>query len=65
MDCSGDQAGRRFELPADGYPVQAQREALLAAGFELEVLRELRAGVELNEPFPGSDGFYARWSGMP
>jgi malonyl-CoA O-methyltransferase len=60
-----DESGRRFELPVDGYPVQAHREALLAAGFEIEVIRELRAGVELVEPFTGSDEFYARWSGTP
>lgn len=60
-----DDTGRRFELPADGYPVHEHREAALAAGFQIEALRELRAGIELNETFTGSDEFYARWGGVP
>jgi len=60
-----DESGRRFELPIDGYPVQAHRDAAQAAGFELEAVRELRAGIELDEPFSGSEQFYARWAGVP
>jgi malonyl-CoA O-methyltransferase len=60
-----DESGRRYELPAGGYAVEAHRQAASAAGFELEVLRELRAGIELQEAFEGSEQFYRRWSGIP
>jgi malonyl-CoA O-methyltransferase len=60
-----DASGQRFELPVDGYPVREHRYAAMAAGFEMEVLRELRAGFELNEEFAGSEPFYARWAGVP
>ena len=60
-----DASGRRFELPLDGYPVATHRFAAGAAGLELEAVRELRAGIELNEPFTGSEQFYARWAGVP
>jgi malonyl-CoA O-methyltransferase len=60
-----DESGRRFELPLDGYPVATHRFAAGAAGFEIETLHELRAGIELNEPFTGSEQFYARWAGVP
>jgi malonyl-CoA O-methyltransferase len=60
-----DASGRRLELPIDGYPAQTHRDAAAAAGLHVEVFRELRAGIELDEPFAGSEQFYRRWAGTP
>ncbi|HEU4590685.1 MAG TPA: class I SAM-dependent methyltransferase [Steroidobacteraceae bacterium] len=60
-----DASGRRLELPVDGYPPQMHRDAALEAGLEVDVFRELRAGIELDESFAGSEEFYRRWAGTP
>ena len=57
--------GQRFELPADGYGVAQHFAALGAAGFVLEDLAEVRAGIELDDEFPGSAEFYRAWQGTP
>jgi ubiquinone/menaquinone biosynthesis C-methylase UbiE len=60
-----DERGKTFTLPHRCYDVPTQRHALAAAGLVIEAVRELRAGYELCEPFPGSADFYAQWHGLP
>ncbi len=60
-----DGQGRTCTLPHRRFEVESQRQAAVAAGFTVVALRELRVGVELNEPFAGSDEFYERWHGLP
>ena len=52
-------------LPRDGYPAARHRAALAAAGFETEVLRELRVGIEFQVPFANSAQFYRQHHGVP
>jgi ubiquinone/menaquinone biosynthesis C-methylase UbiE len=52
-------------LPRDGYPPSRHRAALLAAGFEVEVMRELRVGIEFTPHFTNSAEFYGRHHGVP
>jgi malonyl-CoA O-methyltransferase len=60
-----DQHNRSFTLPHCRHDPNDQREALAAAGLTLEVMHELRVGVECRETFPGSDTFYRQWHGLP
>jgi ubiquinone/menaquinone biosynthesis C-methylase UbiE len=60
-----DQNDRTWTVPHRGYEVAAQREAASAAGLVVEVVREVRVGFELQEPFHHSDEFYRRWNGLP
>jgi ubiquinone/menaquinone biosynthesis C-methylase UbiE len=52
-------------VPHQLYSVSSQLEAVAAAHLELETMRELRVGVELQEAFPGSESFYRHWHGLP
>src|SRR3569833_2412194 len=54
-----------FTGPHQFYSVEEQLAAVAGAGLEVEILRELRVGYELQESFPGSDSFYSRWHGLP
>ena len=56
---------KRSDLPRDGYPPAQHRAALLAAGFEIEEMRELRVGIEFTPPFTDSAEFYRRHQGVP
>lgn len=60
-----DAGGAMVTLPRDGYAPARHRAALHAAGFELVQWLELRAGIEFNEPFAGSEEFYRRHHGLP
>lgn len=60
-----DERNRSFTLPHCRHDPSDQREALAAAGFALEVMHELRVGVECREPFRGSEMFYRQWQGLP
>lgn len=60
-----DAANVTFTVPHQLYSVAEQIEAALAAGLQLQTLRELRVGHELQEPFVGSDSFYRQWHGLP
>lgn len=60
-----DERNRSFTLPHCCYGLRAQREAVAAANLTLEVVHEVRVGVELQEAFPGSDSFYRQWRGLP
>ena len=52
-------------VPHCCYEVHSQRDALAAANLTLEVVHEVRVGVDLQEAFPGSDAFYRQWQGLP
>lgn len=60
-----DQDERTYTVPHQSYKLSAQREAAAAASLTIDVVHEVRVGLELNEPFPKSEEFYRRWEGLP
>ncbi len=60
-----DEQGRRHTLSHHAYAVDSQTAAARSAGFVIEAVRELRAGMEVNEAFAGSESFYRQWHGLP
>jgi malonyl-CoA O-methyltransferase len=60
-----DENNRSFTLPHCSHSLDHQREALSAANLTLELMHEVRVGVECCEPFPGSETFYRQWHGLP
>jgi ubiquinone/menaquinone biosynthesis C-methylase UbiE len=52
-------------VPHQVYDLSCQQDAMAAAGLTIETVRELRMGIELNEAFPGSEGVYRKWYGVP
>lgn len=60
-----DRQGGVHSVPHHLHDLAAHRRAAAAAGLTLEAMEEVRVGLELHEAFPGSDGFYRRWHGMP
>lgn len=52
-------------VPHHSYSLGEQRDAIEAANLTLQVVRELRVGVDCRETFPGSESFYRRWHGLP
>lgn len=60
-----DQNDETCTVPHQYYGLDSQREAAAAAGLTIDVIREIRVGVELREPFPKSENFYRRWDGVP
>jgi malonyl-CoA O-methyltransferase len=60
-----DEQNDTCTVPHRCYGVALQREAAAAAKLAIEVIREVRVGIELKEPFPKSEEFYRRWDGLP
>lgn len=60
-----DERNRSVTLLHHSHDVPAQREAIAAANLTLEVVHEVRVGVEFQEAFPGSDAFYRQWRDLP
>jgi ubiquinone/menaquinone biosynthesis C-methylase UbiE len=60
-----DEHDRRHMLSHHDHSLGIQRQAAAAANLALEVVRELRVGIEFREPFPDSDTFYERHRGLP
>jgi malonyl-CoA O-methyltransferase len=60
-----DRANRSHAVPHFCHGLQAQREAAAAAALTIQVTRELRAGIEFREEFPGSIDFYLHHFGTP
>jgi ubiquinone/menaquinone biosynthesis C-methylase UbiE len=60
-----DQNNRSYTLPHHCYDVATQTQAAAQADLTIEVLKEIRVGVELQETFAQSDEFYRRWHGLP
>ncbi len=60
-----DQNDRVWTVPHNCHDVESQRQAAAAADLTIDVVREIRAGIELQEEFPNSAAFYRRWHGLP
>lgn len=60
-----DATGATCVIPHHAYDLDAQVEAATAAGMVIESTMELRAGIEIAEPFTGSEEFYRQWQGLP
>jgi malonyl-CoA O-methyltransferase len=60
-----DERNRSVTLLHRCHDVSAQREAIAAANLTLEVVHEVRVGMEFQEIFPGSEAFYSQWGGLP
>jgi malonyl-CoA O-methyltransferase len=60
-----DRLNRPITVPHCSHGLDAQRHAAAVAGLTLQVVRELRAGIEFLEAFPGSEEFYHREFGTP
>jgi malonyl-CoA O-methyltransferase len=60
-----DRENRTWTVPHHTFALAAQKQAAAAAGLTIDIVREIRIGVELREPFPNSEEFYRRWDGLP
>lgn len=63
--CFKDTSNRIHSVSHFCHGLDAQRRAAAAAALTIQVVRELRAGIEFQEDFPGSDDFYQRRFGTP
>ncbi|HEX5421762.1 MAG TPA: class I SAM-dependent methyltransferase [Gammaproteobacteria bacterium] len=52
-------------VPHRLHDVEAQLDAARAANLNIEAVREVRVGIELREPFMGSEKFYRERHGLP
>jgi malonyl-CoA O-methyltransferase len=60
-----DELRHSYTLPHWGHELDVQRAAAAAAQLEIVTVAEARVGIELTEPFAGSEAFYRRWHGLP
>ena len=60
-----DEQNDTCTVPHRCYGVALQQEAAAAANLAIDVIHEVRVGIELKEPFPKSEEFYRRWDGLP
>jgi malonyl-CoA O-methyltransferase len=60
-----DEDGRVHTVPHNSFEVSSQAAAAAEAGLLVEKVRELRVGMEICEPFSGSEAFYRQWHGLP
>ena len=60
-----DEQGSTCTVPHNSFPVAIQTAAAAQAGLIVESVHELRAGMEVHEPFSGSENFYRQWHGLP
>jgi malonyl-CoA O-methyltransferase len=60
-----DERLQSYILPHFAHEVDAQRAAAIAAGLTVSAMEEARVGIELREPFPGSETFYRTWHALP
>ncbi len=60
-----DEFGQKVSVPHTAYSLEEHHDAAAAAGLKMDIVRELRAGLEFAEKFPGSDEFYGQWRGLP
>jgi ubiquinone/menaquinone biosynthesis C-methylase UbiE len=60
-----DKDDRTWTVPHRRYDLASQQEAAAAAHLTIDIVRELRVGAELREPFANSEEFYRRWAGLP
>jgi len=52
-------------VPHNPHAVDRQKAAAAAAGLRVDIVRELRVGVELRERFANCEEFYRLWDGVP
>jgi ubiquinone/menaquinone biosynthesis C-methylase UbiE len=60
-----DERGVTCTVPHNSFEASVQTAAAATAGLVVESVQELRAGLEVHEPFPGSASFYQQWHGLP
>jgi len=60
-----DAEDRTWVVPHNCHGLDSQTEAAAAANLTIEVVREIRVGIDLREEFPNSEAFYRRWHGLP
>lgn len=60
-----DQQDRTWTVPHHCYDLASQKKAAAAAGLTIDIMREVRVGIELREPFAKSAEFYRRCDGLP
>jgi SAM-dependent methyltransferase len=60
-----DQDDHTCTVPHRCYDLLSQRRAAVAANLTVEVVHEVRVGLDLQESFPKSERFYQRWHGLP
>jgi malonyl-CoA O-methyltransferase len=60
-----DQDGVTCTVPHEPHDLSSQLEAAEAAQLTVKAVREVRAGIELTEPFPNSEAFYRERNGLP
>jgi len=60
-----DHSGTRRVLPHHVHSTADHRRAVDAGTLRLGAFIDLRAGIEVSEPFAGSDAFYSQWHGLP
>ena len=60
-----DRSNRAHTVSHCCHGLHAQRQAAAAAGLAVHDVRELRAGIEFQEAFPGSAEFYQNRCGTP
>jgi malonyl-CoA O-methyltransferase len=60
-----DLNNRTWTVPHSRHELSSQREAAAAANLKIEIVHEVRVGIELQEAFSKSDDFYGQWHGLP
>ncbi len=60
-----DENDRTWTVPHHWYDLASQTAAACAASLNIDVVREIRAGEDLHEPFAHSEEFYKKWNGLP
>lgn len=59
-----DAQDQTWTVPHHSHDLASQKAAAAAAGLTIDVIREIRVGIELRETFPRSEEFYRRWDGV-
>jgi malonyl-CoA O-methyltransferase len=57
--------GKQRSVPHAVHEIAAHHAAAKDCGLVIDTVMEIRAGIELQEPFEGSEEFYERWHGLP
>jgi malonyl-CoA O-methyltransferase len=60
-----DEADETWTVPHQTFEIGSQQDAAGAAGLQIQVVKEVRVGVELTEAFRGSERIYRDWHGLP
>lgn len=60
-----DENEQTWTVPHRWYDLNCQMAAARAADLTIDVVREIRAGEDLREPFADSEEFYKKWHGLP